>query len=611
MSEQVHVGLDFGSLGLRAACFSGGRVVALSGEPGWSDPARWLLCERSPDAAPGVRFVPVKSVLGMRAGEPAGAGNGGAAAVRGFVQGLRGMVERECGGTPGQLAIAVPALYSTARRQALREIAQAAGFGRVRLLNDGMAAAIAHMHGCPEPRTLLVLSMGYSGVEIAVIRAAKSHYRGLAYHGSTACGGAVFDMSVLCGCLLTLAEKGLWWPPPDLAAEHWLAWRQTAQDAKEAFSRAEEAVVDVGIPTRAGRLTASIRVLGADFRRLAGELLARSLRPLERILTEANLAISDIDELVLAGGSTRLELVRHMVAERCSRAPVVLPDEALAQGAALYAAHLEMEAGGEAAPWPGLAADAPDVLAPATRGVTVSLAIPEAAGGALQASLPPVRRVRLTLELPPEAARPEPWPAPAAGELAAEEPDILRQRLLDRARQLAAQGGHEAAARLLEGLIEESQALLAAVRTRGAPSREAAAEALRRAEEFLQAGQYQQAVEQAHVAYSLEPDAPAVFQQMIEVHCRAAMASCSREGYAQAMRWLMCAHGHDSTNPVVHQRIAERHFLHARQVSARGDSVEALRALEECLYYEPEHAQARELQTALRAQAQTLNPEGD
>ena len=96
---------------------------------------------------------------------------------------------------------------------------------------------------------------------------------------------------------------------------------------------------------------------------------------------------------------------------------------------------------------------------------------------------------------------------------------------------------------------------------------------------------------------------------MIDIHCQAAMAHDTPEGYPSAMKWLMCAQSHDRTNSEIHHRIAERSYLHAVQVSGRGQTDDAMSAIENCLYYDRDHEAAKGLKAdLLRREASADDP---
>src|SRR5690242_11417358 len=135
MGEPINIGLDFGSMACRAACMIGDDVFPLPAMEKWSGPGQWLTCEREPSSILGVQFPSIKNLLGMETPKQGDAETKPVATVKGVLLDLRRITEEQTGRPPGQLVIAVPALYSSSRRTALREIALSTGFADVHLLN--------------------------------------------------------------------------------------------------------------------------------------------------------------------------------------------------------------------------------------------------------------------------------------------------------------------------------------------------------------------------------------------------------------------------------------------------------------------------------------------
>lgn len=519
--EMVHIGVDFGSLGLRAACFSGKEVKELIGPAEWHDADRWLACEESRNAYPGVRFTPVKDRLGMEAPSAGAVESTPVMAVREFFEKLRRLVDEQSGRPLGHLAIAVPALYSSARRTALCDCAQTAGFSSVNLVNDGVAAVIAYADDGADAQAVLVFGMGYSGFEASVIQVDNGHCRSQASRGSDSVGGAVFDMLIMRDCVRILDEMGLWKPDLRMDMRQWRALRRIAEECKEKLTAEEEIALDVEVATRVGSRQVPMVMSPVGFRCMAGEVLARGLESLRDLLPEVGLTHSDLDAVLLTGGSTRTRLVRDVVADRFQSVPIPLPGDASERGAALYAANLMSNSFVHRCPPAAVRQRSSSYRA-----------------------MPGSPRLALRLELP--ALSP-----PSAN-------------------RVAVGGGQQESDRHL-----------------------------RCARRYLEEGELERAVAEAHRAYELDPDSPQVFLEMIETHCKAAMALRTESDYEKSIRLLMCAHSHDSTNSQVHKCIAERHFTHAHQASMRADDEVALRALNECLLYDPDHAEGKALRETL------------
>jgi hypothetical protein len=616
MAEPMNIGLDFGSLGWRAAYVTGEEITLISANAGWENPARWLLCNASPTLALGVHFPSIKSRLGMEATEPPESMMKSATAT---VQELLGelccLVGERTEQPLGQLVIAVPALYSAARRAALRDVALTAGFTDVHLLNDAMAAVIGLTHQRQESMTVLVYSAGYSGFEVGLLRVAKGRYRAIAYDGASVPSGAAFDTLIMRSCLQALTTQRLWSPTHTVAPDTWLRLRDAVQRLKELLTTEASVELALDVITSGAKHTVRLSLSQEDFERAVTGVVTHSLDIAERLLDDANLSSTDIDEILLIGGSTRIGVMQRLVKERFARQPVISPAQIIAQGAALYAARLGTFPATEAVLMPRADLDAHEEPPPAIPVVKVTFSPVKEE----EVSVPRVQQMTQQERVAPTAETPMGLvldlavsPSPSATHATSmattiERPNAStesvsadRTHLFQYAHQLIAQGAYDRAKGFLQGLIQDANALLVKIPSRATPTmRREIEEALRQAHAFLEAGRCREAVVHSHYAYSLDPENPVVFEQMIDIHCQAAMAHTSIEGHVQSMEWLHCALGHDRTNINIHDRIAARQFLHAQQTLAQGNHAEALKALEECLYFNPLHAEAQRLRDTL------------
>jgi tetratricopeptide (TPR) repeat protein len=166
--------------------------------------------------------------------------------------------------------------------------------------------------------------------------------------------------------------------------------------------------------------------------------------------------------------------------------------------------------------------------------------------------------------------------------------------VLDYADRLLERRSKAHATEFLNAVIDDAQRMLDRINAFAAnePSPEAG-RLLDEAYDRLGQGRLQEGVESSHRAYALQPENSTVFQRMIDIHCRAAESNATVGGYPAAMLWLRCALGHDRTNTRIHRLIADRSYLHARQLLDEARPEDALRALDECLYFDPDHLQAK------------------
>lgn len=610
MADPINIGLDFGSLGCRAACVVNNVLLPIPMSARWSDAARWLFCERSPSSVLGVHFPSIKSRVGMEEAEAATGSQSASAVASEMLHELHSLVNEHVGRPAGHLVIAVPALYSAARRAALREIALASSFTDVHLLNDSMAAVVAHTHQRETPLTALVYAMGYSGFELGLIRVAKGHFRAIAYDGGSSPGGAGFDALIMRACLQELVTQNKWLPAHGFPLDAWLRLRTSAQSIKEKLSTEDVAVLQLVGDNNRARDLMELCFLRKGFEQVFQDMTESTLDAMKKLLEDSNLTISDVDEVLLVGGSTRIPALQRMIEERFSRQPIMHAEGLIAQGAAFYAMRLGITHVAEAALIMESARETDSAV------TLVKVANPvEAIGESVKEDHPQAEqmadseRQAQAVVLPlgrGVAAQPSDKTGPSMtrssqADMASLE-DVLagRERLFQHARQLVSEGLYDRAEGFLQGIMQDAQILLETIPSRPMPAKKREVEqAFHLSDELLDAGRFQQAVEQAHYAYTLDPENPEVFQRMIDIHCRAAMAHSSIDGYKKSMEWLNCALGHDRTNTVIHDRIAERHFIHAQQMLEQGNRNEALRAVEQCLYFNPEYAEASRLRTTL------------
>lgn len=584
--KPLHIGIDLGSMGLRVAYAAEGSE-AVSLEHGPAEDAGWLLCERSPASYLGVSFPSLKSRLGASAqlwyedGQPAPSQT----LTEALAQAKRN-VEELAGRSVAQAVICVPALYPTSQREALHDAALAAGFAATHLINDSVGAVIAYTAGHSSPATVLVFGAGYHGFELGLARVVKSHVRVLAYQGGSM-AGADIDQIVLAGLLHALAADGWGLRESRWGAEQWMSVRAAAQAVKEQLGTTKLAAFPLDIISLSGKaLQVSFR--RQDFEKVVREAFRPAVRLVEDLLQKAGMTRTELDAVVLTGGTTRIPALQSLLAEAVGCAPVVAPPTSLAVGAALYAAGLGSEPG--------------PVLFEAERVVdTREAKAPLSDSVALRATVAFTER--------PPASPAFPAPATLTADQVASMPELLAPGSLKRhIGQLVKAGEVERARTELGELIREAQAVLDGL----SDSREAALGptapayrsqlALSKARSYLEQRQFALAVSESHYAWKLGPDDPDVLDKMIDIHCQAAEANDAPEQYEAAVACLMCAFGHDESNARTRSLLAERHYRQAQELHRRGQTKEALHVIDDCLRWSPDHPGAIEFQRSLTAE---------
>ena len=265
MAGSIDIGVDFGSTGLRVAyAAQSGEIVVLADAVGARWP--WLLCERSPTNRLEMAFPSLKSKLGTAVTLTV---DGGQRRLTELVTeafcAIKRTVEAQASNPVGRAVISVPARYSASQRAALREAVLQAGFADVHLINDSVAAVIAHTAQSEGGTTALVYSMGYAGFEIGLVRAMRGHYRALGYEGGTAPSGQALDELLLRALLGLLAQNNLFLDTARWDASVWMQVRAAAQQAKEGLSVNTEVPFPIPVLIPDGKRVVEARFTRAGF----------------------------------------------------------------------------------------------------------------------------------------------------------------------------------------------------------------------------------------------------------------------------------------------------------------------------------------------------------
>jgi molecular chaperone HscC len=234
-----------------------------------------------------------------------------------------------------EAVITVPAYFNEAQRKATKAAGELAGFKVERLLNEPTAAGLAYgLQERPDHTLFLVFDLGGGTFDVSVLEYFEGVVEVRASAGDTRLGGEDF-VAVLSEHLLDKAD-GLSTRERERLRQRNGLWR-VAEQLKRDLSDAEEAAAHFSVD---GGKAIEARVSRTTFEQLAAPLLQRMRRPIERALADAKLVPSQLAEVVLVGGATRMPMVRQMVTRLFQRLPLRLinPDEAIARGAAVQAA---------------------------------------------------------------------------------------------------------------------------------------------------------------------------------------------------------------------------------------------------------------------------------
>ncbi|KEQ16929.1 molecular chaperone DnaK [Endozoicomonas numazuensis] len=246
-----------------------------------------------------------------------------------------------------EAVVTVPAYFNDAQRQATKDAGRIAGLDVKRIINEPTAAALAYgMDRKSGDQTIAVYDLGGGTFDVSIIEIAdvdgEHQFEVLATNGDTFLGGEDFDMRMID----YLAEEFKKDQGIDLKGDPLAMQRlkEAAEKAKIELSSAQQ--TDVNLPYITADATGpkhlNVKVTRSKLESLVEELVVRSLEPCRLAMKDSDLDLSDIDEVILVGGQTRMPMVQEKVAEFFGKEPRkdVNPDEAVAMGASIQGAVL-------------------------------------------------------------------------------------------------------------------------------------------------------------------------------------------------------------------------------------------------------------------------------
>jgi molecular chaperone DnaK len=233
--------------------------------------------------------------------------------------------------------ITVPAYFNDAQRQATKVAGTIAGLDVKRIINEPTAAALAYGLDKKKDEKIAVYDFGGGTFDISILEVGENVVEVKSTNGDTHLGGDNLDQRVMDYLVAEFRkDQGI-----DLTADPMAMQRlrEAAEKAKVELSSAQS--TDINLPyitaDRSGPKHMNLKLTRAKFEQLVGDLIERTLEPCRRALGDAGLKPSEIDEVVMVGGSTRIPLVQQKVRELFGKEPnrSVNPDEVVAVGAAI------------------------------------------------------------------------------------------------------------------------------------------------------------------------------------------------------------------------------------------------------------------------------------
>lgn len=233
-----------------------------------------------------------------------------------------------------QAVITVPAYFNDAQRQATKDAGRIAGLDVLRLVNEPTAASLAYGLDQRQDATIAVYDFGGGTFDISILHLSNGIFEVKSTSGDTHLGGD--DIDRLIANLIFAEVEAEYSVRLQDAPQGLETVRLASEEAKVALSKAEALSFEIPL----GRDAVWTRKLTrAELEDLARPIVERTLEPCRRALADAGLDVFQVDEVVMVGGSTRMPLVRNMVADLFQRTPhtELNPDEVVAVGAAVQA----------------------------------------------------------------------------------------------------------------------------------------------------------------------------------------------------------------------------------------------------------------------------------
>ena len=251
---------------------------------------------------------------------------------------MKADAEKYLGETVTDAVITVPAYFNDAQRQATKDAGKIAGLNVKRIVNEPTAAALAY--GLDKQGTdqrILVFDLGGGTFDVSILDLADGVFEVLSTSGDNHLGGDDWDQRVIDW----MADKFQQENGVDLRQDPMALQRlkEAAENAKTELSAAQQTTINLPFITmnQSGPLHLNYTLTRAEFEKITRDLLERCKQPVTNALRDAKLKLSDLTEVILVGGSTRMPAVQELVKTMTGKQPnmSVNPDEVVADGAAV------------------------------------------------------------------------------------------------------------------------------------------------------------------------------------------------------------------------------------------------------------------------------------
>merc|ERR1712216_438765 len=241
------------------------------------------------------------------------------------------------GRTVAHAVVTVPAYFNDSQRQATKDAGKIAGLDVLRIINEPTAAALAYGLEKDDGQVICVYDLGGGTFDVSILELSGGVFEGKATNGDTILGGEDFDEAVLDWMTTEFKkDQGIDLSADTLALQR---LREAAEKAKMELSSAT--TTDINLPFITADATGpkhfNVKLTRSKLEQLVGDLVERTIEPCKACVRDAGLKASEIDEVILVGGMTRMPKVQETVQNTYDKQPSkgVNPDEVVAMGAAI------------------------------------------------------------------------------------------------------------------------------------------------------------------------------------------------------------------------------------------------------------------------------------
>ena len=254
------------------------------------------------------------------------------------LQKMKNDAEKQLGGPISQAVITVPAYFNDAQRQATKDAGKIAGLEVLRIINEPTAAALAYgLDKTNKDEKILVFDLGGGTFDVSILELGDGVFEVASTAGDNHLGGDDWDQRVIDWLADKFqAENGI-----DLRADKMALQRLKEASEKAKIELSSTSQTNINLPfitaDASGPKHLDYTLTRAEFERITKDLLDRCRKPVEQALADAGYSSSQIDEVILVGGSTRMPAVQDLVKNMTGKQPnmSVNPDEVVAMGAAV------------------------------------------------------------------------------------------------------------------------------------------------------------------------------------------------------------------------------------------------------------------------------------